>query len=308
MQHRLFRSLTCFLLAAAIPALAADKSDKTKSEPKADVPAWEKPQPAVEAIDYGMYARIREEGLQHSHVMEYGSALADAIGPRLTGSPNLAKANAWTRDQLTAMGCVNAHLDDWGEFGMGWQQLNTWVRMTSPDTAVFIAQATPWSPGTNGPVSGDAIYVNIQDEKDFERYKGKLAGKIVFLGEMREVPPVDKPLFERYTEKELEDLAEYPVTDRAGADYQARLKAYLQRIRLADKVAQFLADEKAAAVIRPSRDGKNGGGSGGTIFDDNGAALGRTPYKRESAVKVPVVVLAIESYGRVTGCCRRMCR
>jgi carboxypeptidase Q len=299
MQHRLFRSLTCFLLAAAIPALAADKSDKTKSEPKADVPAWEKPQPAVEAIDYGMYARIREEGLQHSHVMEYGSALADAIGPRLTGSPNLAKANAWTRDQLTAMGCVNAHLDDWGEFGMGWQQLNTWVRMTSPDTAVFIAQATPWSPGTNGPVSGDAIYVNIQDEKDFERYKGKLAGKIVFLGEMREVPPVDKPLFERYTEKELEDLAEYPVTDRAGADYQARLKAYLQRIRLADKVAQFLADEKAAAVIRPSRDGKNGGGSGGTIFDDNGAALGRTPYKRESAVKVPVVVLAIESYGRV---------
>ena len=48
-----------------------------------------------------------------------------------------------TRDQLTAMGCVNAHLEDWGEFGMGWQQLNTWVRMTSPDTAVFIAQATP---------------------------------------------------------------------------------------------------------------------------------------------------------------------
>ena len=52
-------------------------------------------------------------------------------------------------------------------------------------------------------------------------------------------------------------------------------------------------------MIRPSRDGKNGGGSGGTIFDDNGAALGRTPYKRESAVKVPVVVMAIESYGRV---------
>ena len=57
-------------------------------------------------------------------------------------------------------------------------------------------------------------------------------------------------------------------------------------------IAQFLADEKAAAVIRPSRDGKNCGGSGETIFDDNGAALGRTPYKRESAVKVPVVVMA----------------
>src|SRR5579862_908721 len=140
MQTRILRPLTCLLLAAAIPVFAADKSDKKTKAPEADVPAWEQAQPAVEAIDYGMYARIREEGLQHSHIMEYGSALSDAIGPRLTGSPNLAKANAWTRDQLTAMGCVNAHLDDWGEFGMGWQQLNTWVRMTSPDTAVFIAQ------------------------------------------------------------------------------------------------------------------------------------------------------------------------
>ncbi|HTA87669.1 MAG TPA: M20/M25/M40 family metallo-hydrolase [Silvibacterium sp.] len=293
-----FRRLLAFLvLAAAIPALAADK--KTNAPADVSVPAWEQPQPAVETIDLGMYSRIREEGLQHSHIMEYGSALADAIGPRLTGSPNLAKANAWTRDRLTAMGCVNAHLDDWGEFGMGWQQLNTWVRMTSPDTAVFIAQATPWSPGTNGPVSGDAVWVNLQDEKDFDQYKGKLAGKIVFLGEMREVPPVDKALFERYTDKELEELAQYPVSDRAAADMQARIKAFLQRTRLVDKIAQFLADEKAAGVIRPSRDGKNGGGSGGTIFDDNGAALGRTPYKRDSAVKVPVVVMAIESYGRV---------
>jgi hypothetical protein len=143
------------------------------------------------------------------------------------------------------------------------------------------------------------VWVNIQDEKDFDQYKGKLAGKIVFLGEMREVPPVDKALFERYTDKELEELAEFPVSDRAAADMQARIKAFLQRTRLVDKTAQFLADEKAAGVIRPSRDGKNGGGSGGTIFDDNGAALGRTPYKRESVVKVPVVVMAIESYGRV---------
>jgi len=143
------------------------------------------------------------------------------------------------------------------------------------------------------------VWVNIQDDKDFDQYKGKLAGKIVLLGEMREVPPVDKALFDRYTDKELEELAEYPASDRAGADMQARLRAYMQRYRMVDKIAQFLADEKVAAVIRPSRDGKNGGGSGGTIFDDNGAALGRTPYKRESAVKVPVVVMAIESWGRV---------
>src|SRR5271155_4274754 len=173
MHQRFFRPLTCLLLVAAIPAFASDKKTET---PDADVPAWEQPQPAVETIDYGMYARIREEGLQHSHIMEYGSALADGIGPRLTGSPNLAKANAWTRDQLTAMGCADAHLESWGEFGMGWRQIGTFVDLATPDTAVFIAQATPWSPPTPGEVTAEGIAVpSLKEEKDFEKWRGKLA-------------------------------------------------------------------------------------------------------------------------------------
>jgi carboxypeptidase Q len=291
--------ISLFALLAGLPALAADMS-KTKAASET-LAGYEQPQPAVEKLDLEMYQSIRAEGLQHSHIMEFGSGLTDGIGPRLTGSPNMQKANAWTRDQLAAMGCVNAHLEDWGEFGMGWQQLNTWVRMTAPDTSVFIAQATPWSPATNGPVSGQAVLVNIQEDKDFDQYKGKLAGKVVFLGDMREVPLMDHALFERYSEKELEALAEYPVGNAGGVspDQQARIKAYVQRNRMGEKIAKFLADEKAAVVIRPSRDGKYGGGSGGTIFDDNGAALGRTPYLKDHAVQVPVVVVAIENYGRV---------
>ena len=168
-------------------------------------------QPTTESIDLNAYNAIREEGLQHSHVMDYAGGLMDGIGPRLTGSPNMAKANAWTRDQLTKMGCVNAHLEDWGEFGMGWQQLNTWVRMTEPDTSVFVAQATPWSPSTNGPVTAQAISVVINDENDIAKYKGKLSGKIVLLGAMRDVPVPDKPFFERYTDKDLKDLESLPL-------------------------------------------------------------------------------------------------
>src|SRR5271168_4564000 len=268
MFDRCRRPVSALLLTVAIPAFAAFAADKAKTKAEDTPPSYEQPQPATENLDLTMYQRIREEGLMHSKIMEYGSALTDDIGPRLTGSPNMAKANAWTRDQLTAMGCVNAHLEDWGEFGMGWQQLNTWVRMTSPDTAIFNAQATPWSPATNGPVSGPAVWVNIADEKDFDQYKGKLAGKIVFLGEMREVPVPDKPFFTRYTDKELEEMANNPGAAGPSADYQARLKAYLKRYELADKIPQFLADEKALAVIRPSRDGANGGGTG-IIFDDN---------------------------------------
>jgi carboxypeptidase Q len=294
------RCLPALLLIGCLPLFAAQKKKAAPAPAAAPaVDPWDEPQPAVEKLDLNMYNRIREEGLQHSHVMEYASALTDDIGPRLTGSPNMAKANAWTRDQFTAMGCANAHLEDWGEFGMGWQQINTWVRMTAPDTAVFIAQATPWSPATNGPVTGDAVHVTIQDEKDFDNYRGKLAGKIVLLGAMRPVPPVEKPLFTRLTDQELEELAKYEISNRGGISPD-RLRAYLQRMRLVDKIAQFLADEKVAGVIVPSRDGRDGGGSGGTFFDDNGAALGRTPYIRGHELKVPVVVTAIQNYGRVS--------
>jgi carboxypeptidase Q len=291
-------------VAAMTAALALHAADKPKAAPPAPtaVDPYAEVQPATESLDLTMYQRIRDEGLNHSHVMEFATALMDGIGPRLTGSPNLKKANEWTRDTLTKIGLENAHLEDWGEFGLGWQQLNTWARMTVPDTAILIVQATPWSPSTPGPVTGDVVFVSIQTEKDFDQYKGKLAGKVVLFGAMREVPPVDKPLFERYTDKELEDIAEFPVNANAGGippEMQARMRERMERLRLIDRIAQFFADEKVAAVIEPSRDGKNGGGSGGTFFDDNGATLGRTPYLADKAVKIPVVVAAIESYGRL---------
>src|ERR1700733_4557947 len=296
-MHILFSRLSpAALLAVAAVLYAAEKPKPTTSSVAVD--PYTEVQPATESLDMTMYQRIRDEGLNHSHVMDFGSALMDGIGPRLTGSPNAKKANEWTRDTLTKIGLENAHLEDWGEFGLGWQQLNTWARMVTPDTAVMIVQATPWSPSTSGPVT----FVNIQSEKDIDQYRGKLAGKIVLYGAMRDVPPVDKALFDRYSDKELEDMAEFPVTANAGGlgpDMQARLRTFMERQRMIDKVAQFFADEKVAAVIEPSRDGKNGGGSGGTLFDDNGATLGRTPYVADHAVQIPVVVAAIESYGRL---------
>ena len=208
MSYRYVRASLAILISSTLTlcAVAADKAKKDANQP-----SYEQPQPQRETLDYGMYQRIRDEGIGHSHVMEYASALDDDIGPRLTGSANLKHANEWTRDQFTAMGCSNAHLEDWGEFGMGWQQLNTWVRMTAPDTAVFIAQAAPWSPATNGAINAPAIWIDVKDAKDLDQYKGKLAGKIVLYGAMRDVPPVDKPLWARLDDAELKKLTEYPL-------------------------------------------------------------------------------------------------
>jgi len=171
---RIFTPAAILFAGLAFSLFAADKDKKETSSKEVPRPSYEMPQPEKESLDFAMYQNIREEALAHSHIMEYASGLMDGIGPRLTGSPNLKRANEWTRDQFTAMGCSNAHLEDWGEFGMGWQQINTWVRMTSPDAAVFIAQAAPWSPSTKGPVTASAVWVDIKTEADFDKYKGKL--------------------------------------------------------------------------------------------------------------------------------------
>src|SRR5438445_7005313 len=202
--RRILASIAGVLVVYTGSLAAADKK-KIAANELTKAP-YELPQPDKERLDYQMYQRIREEALAHSHVMEYASGLMDGIGARLTGSPNLKRASEWTRDQFTAMGCKNAHLEDWGEFGMGWRQLNTWVRMSAPDTAVFIAQALPWSPSSHGPINGIAVWVDASNEKDLEKYKGKLSGKVVFFGPMRDVKPLDKELFKRDEDSDLKTL------------------------------------------------------------------------------------------------------
>jgi carboxypeptidase Q len=110
-----------------------------------------------EKVDLETITRIRNEGFHNSQVMELASGLMDAIGERLTGSPNMKRANEWTRDKLTEMGLSNARLEAWGPFGRGWANQYVNVRMTAPDIAPLIAYAKAWTPGTNGVVTANAF-------------------------------------------------------------------------------------------------------------------------------------------------------
>ncbi len=291
---------TAAIASLAIPSYSADK--KTKDAPAAaeTVPSYYGAQPATENVDLTMYARIREEGFHHSHVMEFGSALADGIGPRLTGSPNMAKANAWTRDTMTKIGLENAHLEDWGEFGMGWQQINTWARMVSPDPEPLWLQAAPWSPSTNGPVTGEVVYMDLQTEKDLDKFNGKLSGKIVMLGAMRATPDITEPLFHRYTTAELEEMETYPSGEgrRGQPNIQQLIADRLRLTALRTAAVKMMSEEHVVAIITPSRDGGDGGGTG-IIFDDNGANIARNAQKKENAVTIPNAVMMIEHYNRL---------
>ncbi len=91
--------------------------------------------------------KIKDEGMNHSQVMETLSYLTNVIGARLTGSNNLKRANEWTRDTMTKWGMSNGHLEAWGPFGRGWQLRSFSAQVSSPYSFPVIAYPKAWSPG-----------------------------------------------------------------------------------------------------------------------------------------------------------------
>jgi hypothetical protein len=238
-------------------------------------------------MDWAVMTQIRQEGFHNSKVMETESQLTDWIGPRLTGSPNLKKANEWTRDQLTQWGLANSHLESWGPFGRGWSNDYTEVRMVTPTSSPLIAYPKAWTPGTNGILRAPAVKARLSTKEDLEKYKGQLAGKIVLLGEMREVKPESEAAMKRYDEKKLDEIGQYQIPSEKP---RFNREEVAKRIEFQKTLNQYLVDEHVAAVIDPSR-----AGDGGTVFVQSGGA-----YKPDDPTGVPSLVMAIEHYGRIS--------
>ncbi len=248
-------------------------------------------EPNTETLDLQMYSRIRTEGFEHSHVMEYAAALMDGIGPRLTGSPAMDSASKWAVKQLTAMGCTDAHLESWGEFGLGWTQLSASLSIVTPGSGTFLVQATPWSPPTNGEVIAELIAVpGMQTEDEFAQWKGKLKGKVILYGHAAmspEIDPDDVPRMEHADAAKLASYLQYPPTEAAEMNYRKVFAGFAFQ----ERVARFFAAEGAIAVIVP-------GGSGGVLHDDLNASLGWYIFKPERRQLIPQEVIETEAWDR----------
>src|SRR5689334_17577823 len=195
-------------------------------------------------------ARIRDEGMNHSQVMQTLSYLSDVIGPRLTASPGMKRSNEWTRDQLTKWGLQNAHLEAWGPFGRGWTLTRFSAQVSSPTAFPVIAYPKAWSPNI-APLTADVVYVDAKTEADLNNYKGKLKGKIVLTAPLRAVPAHFDPLGTRMTEKDLLELADAPEP-RAGGPGRANFANAASAFRAAQSFANArmrFFDEEGAAVL-----------------------------------------------------------
>lgn len=239
-------ALPTLLLCAALPLL------NLRAEPLAPTPPPQQPSQPLGGPDTSeAIAKIREEGMKNSQVMQTLGYLSDVIGPRLTGSPGLKRANEWTRTKFSEWGLENAHLEAWGPFGRGWTLKRYSAQITEPQCVPLIGFPKAWSPGTGGEITGPIIHLTATDEAGLEQYKGKLKGAIVLIGSVREVKALWDESAVRFTDKQLLDMANAPEPAaqfrRGGPPFDPAKKAE-------PKKAEAATDEPAKKAVEPTKD------------------------------------------------------
>ncbi|WP_435021434.1 M20/M25/M40 family metallo-hydrolase [Tundrisphaera sp. TA3] len=330
-------SLSCPMLMAVVligSGVASRAQQPPPTTPPAEPSAKEAVAQAKEAVPAKRPAdpieRIKEEAEKRSQVMATLGYLTDVIGPRLTASPGAKRANEWTRDKLAAWGLENAKLEPWGEFGKGWTLKRFSIQVVEPQCIPLIAFPRAWSPGTDGPVTGDVVDLDsVKTEADLDKLKGKLKGAFVLLGPVRDVPARFEPLATRINDSELLVLANAPDVNtrrprrtpppapgtaptpaptpaptggRGGMSPEQRAALQLQR-----RKTTFAMEEGAAAILDGSAQG-----DGGTLFVAQASVPsgplpgpGEPPARRVSAWDkdapriLPQIAVSKEHYNRL---------
>jgi carboxypeptidase Q len=248
----------------------------TITSPAPDVP---------DRVDLDAVYRIKEEGLQRSQVMDTLWYLTDVSGSRLTNSPGQRAAASWAVDRLNSWG-LKARTETWGQFGRGWVNEKISATVVTPQPFSLIAMPRAWTPGTDGPVIGDAVLAVIDREDEFPKWAGKLKGKVVL--DLR--PPNVNMLMtapgSRYTAQDLEGLQAQPIqTGRGGRGNPGFDPNFGQKKML------FFRQEGALAVLEPG----NGRSDHGTIIVQ-GSNRNRDPKEPLTA---PQIVVSTEQYNRI---------
>lgn len=239
--------------------------------------------PVTEKLDLDAIYRINEEGLQRSKVMEIESYLTDVYGPRLTNSPEIKEAAEYAQKTMREWGLANVGLETWA-FGRGWHSQGFAANAVTPRAYPLIGYPKAWTPGTNWPVTGEAIIAVINEEKDFATFTSQLRGKFVLATAMRDVEAHFEAPARRHTESELLDLSKQPEAGRGRGgrgNFQGN-QAFTRR------KTKFWIDEGVAAVLDISR------GDGGTLFVQGGGSR-----DANDPPSLPQIVLTVEHYGRI---------
>src|SRR6202008_5055103 len=110
-------------------------------------------------------ARILSEIHDHSELMDDLEYLSDEIGARLTGSPQLKRANDWTAEMFKKYGLTNVHLEAYSIPHAG-ERGKASARIIAPTEHPLTIASAAWAPNTKGKLHGPVVYFDAKKPED----------------------------------------------------------------------------------------------------------------------------------------------
>jgi carboxypeptidase Q len=255
-----------------------------------------------EKPDSATIARIMDEGMNRSQVMDIISNLTDVYGPRLTWSPEYMAAAKWAMKQMGAWGLSNVHLESGEPLGRAWTLEHYSANVTGRWNFPLISYPKAWSPSVKA--TGEIVYLDAATDSALDTYKGKLKGKFVMMDPPREVKAHFDPEATRDADSSLLDLANADdPSNRQRRGRRFQMTPEMKERALVNYHKMLLIEkEGAAGILSASR------GDGGNIFVQQASAAYHpdTPWNKRVGVYapnapkiLPQIAVGAEHYNRL---------
>ena len=247
---------------------------------------------AAPSVDPVMVAKIREEGLQHSKVMEFESYIADVLGARLTMSNDMKRAQSWVQSELKSMGLANVAAEPFMDYGVTWDNEFVSLHLLEPDYTPMVGYPIAHTASTAGKLDVSAVIVDLQSRDDLAKYRGTIKGKAILV-----TPPAAVDLavltngVPRLTDKDLTAIEQVTIVPARPA--AARTVRNPDLLNAEEKMAFYKAE--GVAVVLQCESGWLGAVRG---YSRPGSA--RDGWSREGMLNsVPLVAITPEHYNRM---------
>lgn len=224
------------------------------------------------AQDAATLARIRDEGMNRSQVVELFNHLTNVIGPRLTGSPAFKQSIDWSVATLNRYGLSNVHAESW-PYGKGWTLEKLTLEMVEPRYFPLIGFPEAWSPSMPREITASPVFIGgLANGDSVKARAASLKGAIILATKPQEAFITKDRLQPTESDQPVPIGAPRPNV-AAGPLPRAAMQGTLHEVG-------------AGVVLRPSE------GSEGTMF-----VLGNRNSTADNSV--PSIIVAAEHYNMI---------
>jgi len=226
--------------------------------------------PVVEQID--------REARENSQLERLAFELLDVVGPRLVGTPGMAKANDWTVETFQKWG-ITAEKQQFGEWH-GWERGVSHIDMTYPRLKTLAGTQLAWCPSTNGKaIEGEVIILpEFRDSADFQAWLPQAKGKYVMVSMYQ---PTGRP------DDNWEKFARPESFEKMKAERDSLTKAFQANIRSTGYSANSLPGKLEEA------------GALGVLSSFWSRAFGSNKIFGARTREIPSVDISLEDYGQL---------